>query len=205
VIDEKTYLFFDKGFTNLIFPKKEFLLGKIILSFIKKKDHGLNDYYLIKELCKINKIKNYADRQYFVYDERVEGRFQRKLLKIPKEGLLVKVIDSSAFYIKGNDNESHYIDFVYGYIVKDKLYSHKLTKHVEVPQEDATSTLHGPTTVKHVKMVLKDGVDLSKEKYHHIKKITGQKFRLFKKKNGYYLLYNNIMAKITMGDLLIQI
>lgn len=153
-----------------------FFLKSIINSLSKNPSNidqtyfDLHDYKLKEMFSAFHNLSYNPSREIFLYgNDEFRLRFSPYLdIEVPKEGLEVEIIDSSAYILgEGKDRNIDLLTGINSYKLGDRLYLGKnLTEEVPATKEDCHTVSYNSKdkSKKYFKSVLKKGVDLSKEK-----------------------------------------
>lgn len=192
---ENTKLFLQNKICN------NYWLNKTLIFLSSKVQNKEENYYLIadykikKEYSSKYNLKIHPDKEIFLYnDDEMQFRYHKnKKMEIPKEGLLVKIIEKNAFLYEN----SHYrfIDSQTpneGFKINNKVIFHKDFVKREFFEDN-------------VKCSLKQKVESDNSFLLNYSNIFNNKYTLYKKNDLYYLKDEKGEIQIQHPDLLLVI
>lgn len=150
------------------------------------------------------------NRELFIFgNDELSVRYHRsKGVKVPPQGLKVRILDESALLFT-LDNGKRSIDLkTVGYLDGQYHYpNNQILRYEECPEEEADITVYKNHVPHYQKEFLREDVDLSKERRIPYVKANGMEFILKedKKKMEYFFEDNNGKIRIGHPDLCVYI
>lgn len=173
----------------------------------------IHDYALKQALIRHYHLNQDPNKEFFLFgDDEFRPRYTdfQPPLKVPSEGLKVKIQDKSALLFT-RENGSQYLDLDIGMFYKDDTYIYlnsKIVQMVKCSKAESTTVSYNSKTKSKIyrKLELKPGIDLTHEKKIRYQSANGREFTL-KLNHQTYFLEDDQGTKVDLShpDLLVYI